>query len=211
LVKSAAPSRAFEVMRDTGILEVTCPPVAAMPPDDWTETMGRLDACPRTEEIRLAALLLDARLSHRDLDRWLRQMRFSNAERQRVAHLVENGRFELDELASPTALRRWLARVGRDLLGDVLALASADGIETTELAERARKVIDAGLPLSTQELAVSGQDVMSILSVPQGRHVGEVLEWLFEHVLDEPDDASREALLALISVAHEATREPNHG
>ncbi|MCU0685973.1 MAG: hypothetical protein MUF34_27635 [Polyangiaceae bacterium] len=66
-MKAKAPSRAFEVMRRTGVLGVSCPELAegfgcAQGPghdrDVWARTMARLDACQGDAIVRLAALLL---------------------------------------------------------------------------------------------------------------------------------------------------------
>jgi len=68
--KAARPSRAFEVMRRTGILEITCPALleqvgceqnAYHAYDVWDHTMACLDACQGDfgPELRLAALFHD--------------------------------------------------------------------------------------------------------------------------------------------------------
>ena len=175
LTKAPRPSRAFDVMRDTGILEVTCPELAALEPRDWDATMVRTDGCPRSFELRLAALLLDVDSPDEGFDQafdqaqwaddWLRTLRCSNQERKAVVHLVQNGRIDLETLTPPAALRRWLSRVGRDALEDALRLADADGTDVHELRARCEAELEGGLPLKPSELAIGGKDVMSALDL----------------------------------------------
>jgi tRNA nucleotidyltransferase (CCA-adding enzyme) len=206
---AARPSPAFEVMRRTGILAVTCAPLAALPASEFARTMERVDRCHAEHSLRLAALLLEVDVPSEPLadwpDGWLRAMRCSNAERRRVIHLLEHARIpaELDG----RALRRWLRAVGRDAIEDVLELARAGGHDVSDLAKRAERELASGLPLAPRELPIGGGDVMAVLGTPPGRHVGEILEHLLERVLDDPSLAQRELLLALIPDAHRATME----
>ena len=48
------------------------------------------------------------------------------------------------------------------------------------------------------DLAIGGKDVMDILHVPPGRHVGRWLERLLEAVLDDPGLNTRESLVSLL-------------
>lgn len=209
LSKSARPSRAFEVMRRTGILGVTCPPLTALGDGPWTATMARVDAAPRDVQVRLAALLLDVEVDEdraRWGDRWLRSIRCSNQERRRVLHLLEHGRPPPSDGLDDPALRRWVRGVGRDELDATLALARADGRDVDGLERRARAELDRGLPLSTRELPVSGHDVMDALGV-RGRVVGDVLDHLLERVMDDPSLATRDRLLAAVGDAYRAVTE----
>lgn len=210
LRKSARPSLAFEVMRRTGILEVTCPPLAALPEAAWRATMARVDAAPRDSEVRLAALLMDVHVEgarRRWADAWLRSIRASNRERKHVLHLLEHGRAPDDDALDPPALRRWLRAVGREALDDVLALGRADGHAVDGLEARAREELARGVPLEPRELPVGGKDVMDALAARPGRAVGDVLEHLLERVLDDPSLADRERLLPLIDEAYRAVTE----
>ncbi|MFC1812349.1 CCA tRNA nucleotidyltransferase [Thermodesulfobacteriota bacterium] len=54
-------------------------------------------------------------------------------------------------------------------------------------------------PFSVNDLAVNGREVMEILNIPQGPKVGEVLNGLFDHVMDKGQEANdRQKLLAII-------------
>lgn len=202
---SERPSPAFEVMRRTGILAVTCAPLAEEDDATFARTMARVDACRVEHELRLAALLLDLQRDARWADAWLRGMRCANQERKRVLHLLEHARVPESAALDDAGVRRWLSAVGRDAVGDVLALARAEGRDVKALRDRARAEVDAGVPLAARELPIRGGDVMQALGTPPGPYVGDVLEWLLARVLEDPALADRERLLALVPEARAAT------
>jgi tRNA nucleotidyltransferase (CCA-adding enzyme) len=203
------PSPAFAVMRRTGILAVTCPPLSMLDAATFEHTLARVDRCRVDHELRLAALLLDVDPLPEPLlewpDGWLRELRCSNQERRRVVHLVEHGRVPAD--LDDRSLRRWLRAIGRDALDDVLELARADDQNVEALYERARREIEGGLPLEPRELPIDGGDVMTAVGAGPGKYVGEILEHLLEKVHDDPSLADRERLLALVPDAQRAITE----
>lgn len=208
LTKAARPSRAFDVMRDTGILEITCAPLATLAPKSWDATMTRVDNSPRGFELRLAALLLDVPEDAKWADDWLRELRCSNAERKAVLHLVAHARPQIRWYVEGPEVRRWLASVGAEPLEHVLALAEADGFEYVDsLRKLTRAELARGLPLEPAQLPVGGKDVMAALDSAPGRAIGRVLEALFERVLDDPSLNDRERLLALIGEAYRDLEE----
>lgn len=149
-MKAKAPSRAFEVMRRTGVLDVSCPELAegfggAPGPghdrDVWARTMARLDACQGDAILRIAALLLTvgmprARAAGLGYDRLgaelsediLKRLRFSNEERERIVAIVRHHTTGYAEGWSDAAVRRWVRRVGRERLDDIARVTRADAI-----------------------------------------------------------------------------------
>lgn len=200
LRKSERPSRAFEIMHASGILGVTCPPLAALDTALWSATMGRLDALRADAELRMAGLLLD--LEPRWSDEWLRGLRASNSERKRIVHLVRHGRWSDAAVSSDLALRAWLRAITRDELESVLTLARADGRDVEVVEARALAELATGLPLAIRELPVNGKDIMKTLDVRPSRAIGDVLERLLLQVHADPSLAEREALLARIPEAY---------
>lgn len=238
-MKARQPSRAFEVMRRTGILEVTCPVLIEQygceqnrwhAYDVWHHTMACLDASEGDPILRLSVLLHDLGkprsrqwndekkdwtfYHHEHLgaglaEGWLRDYRFSNEERDRVVALVKHHLICYSDEWSDATVRRWMRRVGQELVPDLLALGRADalgkGRDVTEeiallerLSQRVNQAIEEGAALTTRDLAVKGNDVMERLGIPPSRKVGEVLEKLLERVLEDPALNERETLLRLI-------------
>jgi tRNA nucleotidyltransferase (CCA-adding enzyme) len=154
-MKAKKPSRAFEVMRETGILGITCPELmegVGMAQnrwhtyDVWRHGMECMDACVGDPVLRIAALLHDvgkprSRAFSEKTNDWtfydhdkigaeiadpiLTRLRFSNDERERIVALVRHHLFHYDAW-SDAAVRRWIQRVGKNRIEDLYALNEAD-------------------------------------------------------------------------------------
>jgi tRNA nucleotidyltransferase (CCA-adding enzyme) len=155
-MKAARPSRAFEVMKDHGLLAVTAPEMLESVGcaqnryhafDVWGHAMACLDAAPVAPVLRVAALLHDVgkprsrafsdktsdytfyeheRIGAEMVEPLLSRLRFSNEERSRITALVRHHLICYDESWSDAALRRWLRRVTPELLPDLYLLNEAD-------------------------------------------------------------------------------------
>jgi tRNA nucleotidyltransferase (CCA-adding enzyme) len=151
-----SPSRAFEVMRSTGILEATLPELLESVGceqnrhhayDVWTHSMVCLDACEGDPPLRLAALLHDLgkpRTRERsektgdftfynhetvgaEMARAaLTKLRFSNEECERITLLVQNHLVCYSDEWTDAAVRRFLRRVTRERIVDLYSLNRAD-------------------------------------------------------------------------------------
>ena len=151
--QARVPSRALELYRQAGVLDVWYPELAAVvaePPDDpgalWGSTLRAVDAIPPTRPtLRVAALLhgvgmpaartKDLRggwrytghevLGGRKAEDVMRRLKGSNAEIEWVARLVRH-QPDLFPPDSPDAVvRRWLRHVGPDLVNDLFRLRFA--------------------------------------------------------------------------------------
>nr|WP_153820516.1 CCA tRNA nucleotidyltransferase [Polyangium spumosum] len=155
-MRARRPSVAFEAMRRTGILEITCPELLEgvgcaqnkwHAYDVWGHVMACLDASEPAPLLRVAALLHDiAKPRTRELSdktgdytfhdheklgaemamEILGRLRFSNEERDRIGALVRHHLLCYDEGWTDAAVRRWIRRVTPDLAPDLYALALAD-------------------------------------------------------------------------------------
>jgi tRNA nucleotidyltransferase (CCA-adding enzyme) len=155
-MKARMPSSAFEVMRRTGILEVTCPELldgVGMEQnkwhsyDVWRHVLECLDACAADPVLRVAALLHDVgkpstrawsdqtqdytfydhdRVGAEIAESIVARLRFSNDERARIVSLVRNHVFHYSDTWTDAAVRRWIRRVGPDRVEDLWVLNDAD-------------------------------------------------------------------------------------
>jgi tRNA nucleotidyltransferase (CCA-adding enzyme) len=155
-MKARRPSRAFEVMRDAGILEITCPELllgVGMEQnkyhayDVWRHGMECMDACQGDPILRIAALLHDVgkpasrarsektqdytfydhdRIGAEIADPICARLRFSNDERARIVGLVRHHLFHYEADWSDATVRRWMRRVGKDSIPDLYVLNEAD-------------------------------------------------------------------------------------
>ena len=234
---AAKPSLAFEVMRRTGILDVSCPDLVQLHGcpqnkyhayDVWGHTMVCMDACIEHDPVhRLAGLFHDIgkpatrQLSDKTQDYtfynhervgadmaqdWLKAYRFSKDEQRRVVHLVRHHLICYTPEWTDAAVRRFVRRTGREHLAQLLALGRADAMakgrpiadelaRLSELDRRVAAVEQAGVALSTRDLAISGRDLMSELGLRPSPLIGRILEQLLEQVLDDPSRNEREVLL----------------
>jgi tRNA nucleotidyltransferase (CCA-adding enzyme) len=157
-MKARAPSRAFEVMKRTGILEVTLPELLEQVGceqnrwhayDVWDHTMHVLDASDGGPIERVAAVLHDIAKprtrAHSDktgdwtfyhhekvgadmAEHWLREYRFSNSERELIVDLVRHHLICYDSSWSDAAVRRFIKRVGPERVEPLLRLGHADAL-----------------------------------------------------------------------------------
>jgi tRNA nucleotidyltransferase (CCA-adding enzyme) len=201
LGKARAPSRAFAVMRRTGMLAITAPAIAALDDAAFGRAMVRLDAAPRALAIGIAALLGEAPGDHEPL---LRALKLSNDDREIALHLLRTADVTGHEGWSDAEVRRFARRATRAHLESVLALAAADAIargragDTDRLAERVRAEVGAGVPLVPGDLTIDGKDVMQASGRAPGKHVGQILAALLDRAIEDPSINERERLLALV-------------
>jgi tRNA nucleotidyltransferase (CCA-adding enzyme) len=150
------PSRAFEVMRRTGILAVTCPELLAgvgmeqnrwHAYDVWRHGLECMDACKGDPILRVAALLHDvgkpgtrawsdklADYTFYDHDRVgaeiaepiAARLRFSNDERARIVSLVRNHLIHYSEEWTDAAVGRGVRGGGPPRVEDLYRLNEAD-------------------------------------------------------------------------------------
>jgi len=155
-MKARRPSRAFDVMRTSGILAITCPEMlegVGMDQnkwhayDVWKHGMECLDACVGGPILRIAAMLHDVgkprsrafsdktkdwtfydheRIGAEIADPICLRLRFSNDEREHIVHLVRNHLFHYTDEWNDATVRRFIKRIGIDNLEDLYALNEAD-------------------------------------------------------------------------------------
>jgi hypothetical protein len=103
--------------------------------------------------------------------------------------------FRYEPSWTDAAVRRFIGKVGRDALDELLALREADnagsGVDRTadgldELRSRIAAELDAGPVLDRSALAIDGDDLISALGFEPGPRLGRVLDALVQRVIEEP-------------------------
>ncbi len=226
IMESERPSVAWRLMRETGLLPVVAPELD-VEDDLFEHLLATCDCVPAgNAPLRWAALLhdvgkpecariVDGRMTFHDHDRvsarraeeFLDRYRFSKAERERIVHLVRNHMFGYSPEWSDAAVRRFLHRLGRDAVEDVIALRIADAcgkgatLRMTEnlrsLKNRVDEVLGQGQPLTVSDLAITGTDLMTEIGLSPGPRIGILLHQLLETCLDDPTQNERGRLLAI--------------
>lgn len=137
----------------------------------------------------------------------LRRLKFDNQSISEISILVKE---HMNVLKKPTdaAVKRLINRVGKDLLRDLFTLQRADALgsrfpetrleEIDRVEEKAMAILKSKVPLSTKELAVNGRDLIQEFSLKPGEEIGDMLKFLLDKVLENPQLNSKEELLAII-------------
>jgi poly(A) polymerase/tRNA nucleotidyltransferase (CCA-adding enzyme) len=231
LAGSAPPSRALLLMEDLGLMAVLLPELAALRgvPQDKALPGDALDHSLRTADalrggdpvLRLAGLLHDLGkattlagghfIGHEragvDIARpLLHRLRLPRADVDRITRLIRHHMFAYTADWTDAAVRRFIQRVGADLLEDLYALRRADNLASgvrepaggglAELQRRTARALAAD-PMSPRQLAIDGGDLVRELGLRPGPLVGRLLDELMEAVIEDPGLNRRETLLAM--------------
>jgi putative nucleotidyltransferase with HDIG domain len=133
------------------------------------------------------------------------RLRFSKKQTKKLVTLVRWHQFTLDEKQTDSAIRRFIRRVGKDNIPDMLDLRVGDRLgggarETSwRLEEFKKRLIEVQKqPFTVHDLKVDGNDVMKILKIKPGPEVGKILERLFDDVVKKKVVNEKKQLLNLL-------------
>ncbi|MBI5620051.1 HD domain-containing protein [Candidatus Gottesmanbacteria bacterium] len=194
--------------------------------DVGTHSVMALKYCPSSDPlVRLATLLHDIgkpKTFHKDasgvitfynhevvgtrITRTIAQrLRLSRHQSEKLLTLIRWHQFSVDERQTDAALRRFIRRVGKDNLPDMLALRIGDRLgggarETSWRLELFKKRLEEvqKLAFTVADLKIDGHDVMGEYSIKPGPAVGKILKQLFDEVEAGKLKNEREALLQRI-------------
>lgn len=131
------------------------------------------------------------------------RLKLSKKETDKLSRLIRWHMFTVNEKQTDSAIRRFIKNVGVENVEDVMALRVADRLgggtqretswRTEKFKERIKEVLKK--PFSISDLKVNGKDVMKTLNIKPGPKVGEVLEKLFQEVLEDSSKNNRDYLL----------------
>ena len=233
LLGADRPSTGLHTLADTEVLAAIAPVLAAQrglaqnkaPGEDlWDHVLRSVDAAAgagRGSTVRWAALLHDIGKPSTAADGHfyghetvgaemaldlLRGWHVGREPAEEIAGLIRQHMFAYDPGWSDAAVRRFIAKVGRARLDDLLALREADNLGSgvpadagalTSLRERVAAELAADVVLDLSELAVDGDDLLAELDVLPGPVIGRILQGLLERVVVDPALNRRSTLLAL--------------
>ncbi len=184
-------------------------------PRAWQDTCLRADELSADLPMQLASLFLaldDPKARPVVAERFARCLRFSKREVSESVLLLRYDETLLKVLKDGESLRRLLLDLGEsgalkwlDLHKVALAVRGDARLneERDRIESALRQEIAASPPLHVADLAVSGAEIMSELSLPAGREVGVLLRRLQDLVLAEPSRNERAALLEVIRLWNE--------
>jgi putative nucleotidyltransferase with HDIG domain len=195
--------------------------------DVWHHSLDALEGCPSPNPIiRLATLLHDIGKPKVKMNRGkgkeitfynhevvgarmvkaiARRLKMSKKEIDLLWLLVRWHMFAYDPKMTDKAIRRFIRRVGRENINNMMMLRIGDRIgggskatswRLRELQQRIGEVLYT--PMQIKDLKVNGSDVMKELKIKGGPKVGKVLEKLFDEVMEDAKKNKREYLLKRI-------------
>lgn len=143
----------------------------------------------------------------------LTRLKFSNAEIDYICHLIECHMFHYTPDWGDAAVRRFMVKVGIEYIDDLIDLRLSDMYGKynedvrkhdsescrllIELKERVTVLNEEKSVLGLKDLKINGNDLIQ-LGIKPGKQIGQILNELFEEVLEAPEINEREKLLELV-------------
>lgn len=192
--------------------------------DVWTHSIDAVDTCPSDDPIvKFATLLHDIGkpatyretngsitfynheiIGSRIASKIAKRFKLSKIDVERIFILVRYHMFHYQEQNTDASIRRFMKKVGLENIDDILALREGDrlgsGAKKTSwrLEEMKQRMISQlHQPMSIQDLAINGNDLMKELNLKPGKILGKILNYLFEEVMDDPNVNQRETLFQM--------------
>ncbi len=231
ILAAPVPSVGLRLLADTGVLAAFSPDLAAQRgvpqnkiegEDLWDHTLRAVDgAAADPPYIRMAALVHDigkpatmaeGRFLGHDIvgseiaDALLERLRWPRHERDRIDHIVRHHMYGYVPTWSDAAVRRFIAKVGRENLDDLFLLREADNVGSgrirdggglAEIRERVAAELAAGIVLDVRDLDIDGDILMAELGLEPSPRLGRLLDELLERAIADPAINQRSRLLAL--------------
>ncbi len=222
---------AFETLRKTGLINYLLPELIKGYQMEqkghhiwgvWKHSLLSAQYCPSQDPVvKLAALIHDVgkpivvedkngqRTFHNhevvgaSLARQIgKRLKLSKKDQDRLIKLVRHHQFSVSEKQTDKAIKRFIRRVGKKDVPDMLSLRTGDRLGSgakktswrTELFKK-RLVEVQKEPFSIKDLKINGHDIMEKLNIPPGPRVGEILSALFNQVEEGQIPNNKKALL----------------
>lgn len=188
----------------------------------WEHSLSALEHCPSSDPIvRFATLLHDVAkprtqningknitfynheiVGARMAKAIAQRFKLSKRDIDRMYLLVRYHMFYYQPENTDASIRRFMRKVGLKNINDIIDLRIADRLgsgsrETSWRFEEMKKRMQEQLhqPFDINDLAIDGNDIMKEFNLQPGRKIGEILQALFEEVLETPELNEREKLL----------------
>jgi len=192
--------------------------------DVWTHSIEALRETPSIDPIvRLATLIHDIGkprtyalkdgsitfynheiVGSRMASKIAKRLKLSKKDTARIFTLVRQHMFHYQPHNSDAAIRRFMRKVGLGNIDDILDLREGDrlgsGAKRTSwrLEEMKQRMIEQlNQPMEVKDLKIDGNDLMKEFELKPGKVLGEILNNLFEQVMEDPELNDRETLLKL--------------
>lgn len=130
------------------------------------------------------------------------RLRLSKKQTEKLVTLVRWHMFAYQPEMTDAAIRRFIRRVGKKNISDMILLrigdrkgggSKATSWRLTELQKRVGEQLYE--PMEIRDLVIKGTDVMKTLKIKPGPKIGEIMKQLFEEVIEDTSRNNKEYLL----------------
>jgi tRNA nucleotidyltransferase/poly(A) polymerase len=129
------------------------------------------------------------------------RLKLSKKDQDRIFTLVRWHMFVYESKMTDASIRRFIRRVGKENIHDMMALRVGDRIgggskaTSWRLTELQRRIGEQFYePLSLKDMNIDGNEIMRVLDLKPSKKVGEILNTLFEEVLEDSSRNTKDYL-----------------
>ena len=132
------------------------------------------------------------------------RLKTSNEEKYAVSHLIRNHMFSYDPSWTDSAVRRFITRVGKENIDELIDLRIDDAeaisgrvnpFMLVSLIERINKEYERNSALTLKDLKIKGDDLIREKIINPSPAMGRILNTLLDEVIENPQLNERESLL----------------
>lgn len=132
------------------------------------------------------------------------RLKTSNEEKYAVSHLIRNHMFSYDPSWTDGAVRRFITRVGKENIDELIDLRIDDAEAISgrvnpfilvSLIERINKEYERNSALTLKDLKIKGDDLIREKIINPSPAMGRILNTLLDEVIEDPQLNERESLL----------------
>ena len=185
LLTTPDPNPGFKFLLKTKLYEIFLPELKSCKRQHRIRYL-RHDHC-----IRLAALLVNSTSETRKAR--LKDLKYSNREIDTIDNLVSASQMILGQPMDNAHYRKWYLHAGENRQGSI-EIASIQRGARRKIAATHRKSRHLHQELEDYTPPFTGSEIISILSLPQGPEVGEVLQLLENMFIENGPVSNQEAL-----------------
>ncbi len=138
----------------------------------------------------------------------LSRLTYSKRIQAQVSLLIRYHMFQIHPNSTDKAIRRLIAKVGRNNIVNLLELRKADilGMKYNsrrtlnyymQMHQRIKQILDEDQVFGLKDLALSGHDLIKELDLKPGPLIGKTLNYLFEAAIAQPEINNYKVLISL--------------
>ncbi len=133
----------------------------------------------------------------------LNRLKFSNKDTDKITFLIQEHMFHYEQKWKDNTVRRFISKIGAENIKDLFLLRQADNygkdriLKTDPLLKefllRINSELEKNNALTKKDLKLNGNDLIQ-MGIPSGKNIGTILNFLFETILDDPSQNTKDKL-----------------